>query len=222
MERLWGDLLPLVWRVARWQDSRSTWLVMAFCCLGLVGIGHYVLERYIYMQPCEQCVYIRYAFLVIALGGFIAAIQPSNKALKTMGYVLAFYGAIRGIMFSLRLCDIHYAAHSDELIFGVQGCSALPYFDFGLPLDRWIPSLFRPVGDCGFDSPIVPNDVALSGFQKWLIDLYAQGWYLIPSEQFGNMAQCCLFAFGLCCVCLGAMLLAYLIESTSPDSRQTR
>lgn len=198
--------------IYQWQQARFLWLLMVAVCLALVLVAHYVFQEYGYMKPCEQCVYIRYAFLVMALGGIIAAINPKNIVLRGIGYVLAFYGTIRGIMFSIKLDKIHEAAHGDDP-FGVQGCSAVPSFDFGLPLHVWFPSLFNPTGDCGFDAPTVPEDVVLEGFRKSFVEFYENGWYLIPSQEFGNMAQCCLIAYVVCFVILAIMLVSHFSKA---------
>ncbi len=196
--------------IAKWQDKRFLWLLMSVLCLLLLMISHFLLQGYGYMQPCEQCVYIRYVLVIVALGGIITAIKPSNAILKIVGYLLAFYGAIRGMMFSLKLNTIHHAINSDDF-FGVQGCSLIPHFDFNLPLHIWAPAWFGPTGDCGLDAPIIPDNVVLEGFRKVFVESYSDGWYLIPSLQFGNMAQCCLFAFSVCLVCLSAMLASFII-----------
>ena len=163
------------------------------------------------MKPCEQCVYIRFAFLCMAIGGLVAAINPQNIALKIIGYIFGFWGIIQGIMYSIKLNKIHHAAHSDNP-FGVQGCSAEPSFPLGLPLDKWAPDWFKPTGDCGFDAPIVPDGVELSSLQQWLVDFYSEGWYLIPSQHLVNMAQACLFAYILCFLLLGAMFASWILK----------
>lgn len=210
LKGLWSEFKtsPIL-ALARWQDARFLWILMSVVCITLVVVAHSFFQEFAYMAPCEQCVYIRYAFLVMALGGIIATIKPNNVALKIIGYVLAFYGTIRGMMFSYKLNAIHHAAHGDDP-FGVQGCSAVPSFDFGLPLHIWFPGLFNPTGDCGFDNSLVPFGVEVSGFQKAVVDFYADGWYLIPSQHFGNMAQCCLVAYIVCFVILVAMLCSWL------------
>lgn len=42
------------------------------------------------MEPCEQCVYIRFDMLVMAIGGMIALINPTNNIIKIFSYSLAF------------------------------------------------------------------------------------------------------------------------------------
>jgi disulfide bond formation protein DsbB len=173
-------------------------------------LAHAVFQVWLYMQPCEHCVYIRFAFFCIVLGGVCAAVNPRNPILKVLGYLLAFYGGIKGIGYCLKLNTIHQVVRSDDP-FGVQGCSTDPVFPWGLPLDNWFPDWFKPTGDCGFDSPIVPADVTLSGLQQWLVDYYADGWYLWPAAHFINMAQACLITFGAILLFLAVAALSWLI-----------
>ena len=146
----------------------------------------------------------------MALGGLIAIINPKNLLLALAGYLLAFWGAIQGIMYSVKLIKIHDAVHGDDP-FGVQGCSTEPHYPFGLPLERWAPDWFLPTGDCGYDNPLVPEGVTLDGFQKYLVDLYGDGWYLIPSSKFMSMADCTLIGFGVCFVVLAAMFICKIL-----------
>ena len=133
----------------------------------------------------------------MALGGLVAIINPKNLLLAALGYLLAFWGAIQGIMYSAKLIKIHDAVHGDD--------------PFGLPLERWAPDWFLPTGDCGYDNPMVPDGVTLSGFQKYLVDLYEDGWYLIPSSKFMSMAECTLIGFGVCFVVLAAMFICKIL-----------
>lgn len=211
-KNLWQEFKSCpIGTIAKWQDARLLWLVMAAASIFLILVAHTLFQHYVYMKPCEQCVYIRFAFLCMAIGGLVAAINPKNVVLKLIGYVFGFWGIIQGIMYSVKLNAIHHAAHSDNP-FGVQGCSAEPRFPFGLPMDTWAPDWFKPTGDCGFDAPIVPDGVELSGLQQFLVDFYADGWYLFPASHSVNMAQACLFAYILCFILLGAMGVSWILK----------
>lgn len=84
-------------------------------CDGHVNyLAHSFFQIYLYMAPCEQCVYIRYAMFVMVIGGLVAAINPKNIILKLIGCVMAFYGSILGLKFSLKLNDIHHAVHNPD------------------------------------------------------------------------------------------------------------
>ena len=198
-------------KMAKFQDSRISWAILVFVSVALVVIAHSLFQNYAYMPPCEQCVYIRFAFLCMALGGVIAIINPKNLLFALVGYVFAFWGAVQGIMYSVKLAKIHDAVHGDDP-FGVQGCSTEPHYPFGLPLEKWAPDWFMPTGDCGYDSPMVPDGVVLSDLQKNIVDLYADGWYLVPSSKFMSMADCTLLGFGVCFVVLALMLVSKLLS----------
>ena len=198
-------------KMAKFQDSRISWAILVFVSVALVVIAHSLFQNYAYMPPCEQCVYIRFAFLCMALGGVIAMINPKNLLFAIIGYVFAFWGAVQGIMYSVKLAKIHDAVHGDDP-FGVQGCSTEPHYPFGLPLEKWAPDWFMPTGDCGYDSPMVPDGAVLSDLQKNIVDLYADGWYLVPSSKFMSMADCTLLGFGICFVVLALMLVSKLLS----------
>lgn len=196
------------------QNQRFIWLVMFVSMLGMVLLAHGFFQNYLYMAPCEQCVYIRFSMLVMALGGLLAAINPKNLILKISGYILGFYGAIIGIKYSTKLQGIHAAVNSDDpfAMLGMQGCSLTPNFPFNLPLAKLAPDWFQPTGDCGYDAPIVPSGVELSSLQQFFVDLYSQGWYLIPSAKFADMASCTLLAYVVALVLLFIMLTGWIVS----------
>ncbi|MDR0250719.1 MAG: protein-disulfide oxidoreductase DsbI [Burkholderiales bacterium] len=200
----------------KWQNQRFLWILMAAAMGGMVFLAHAFFQVYLYMPPCEQCVYIRFAMLVMMAGGLIAAINPKNIVLKLMGCVAAFYGSITGILYSLKLNKIHHAIHDPAGdFFGVQGCSMEPSFPFELPLAKWAPEWFSPTGDCGYDAPIVPGNVTLDGVQQWFVNMYtaSEGWYLIPSLKFMNMAQACFMAFGMILAAIIIMAVVWSIKA---------
>ena len=55
---MWTDLRsqPLD-TLARWQDRRALWLLMVGLSLFMVVLAHSVFQVWLYMRPCEQCVY---------------------------------------------------------------------------------------------------------------------------------------------------------------------
>lgn len=142
-------------------------------------------------------------------GGTLAGISPKNIILKLIAYALSFWGAILGIMYSLKLDKIHKAARGDDP-FGVQGCLIQPRYPFNLPLHELAFDWFLPTGDCECDNPVVPDGAALDALQRYFIDIYSDGWYLVPSIKFMNIVQCTLLGFGVCySACSYASMLYY-------------
>lgn len=97
------NMTNIINKISNWQDTRTPWIIMVIISAGLVVTSHSFFQNYLYMRPCEQCVYIRFAFLCMTLGGTLAGISPKNIILKLIAYALSFWGAILGIMYSLKL-----------------------------------------------------------------------------------------------------------------------
>lgn len=175
--------------------KRSSWLAVSGFAVFLVIFAHAVFQKWLFMEPCEQCVYIRFAFVLVAIGALLVALKPSNFFFSLPGLAVSLYGALYGLSSSLQLAQIHAAMHSEEsdAFLGIEGCSTSARYPFDLPLDVWFPDWFAATGECGIDAPVVPSNTILSGLQAYFVDLYkaADGWYLIPSLQWGNMAECC-------------------------------
>lgn len=215
-------------RLCRWQDTRKPWAILITVTISLTFIAHFLFQEYFFMEPCEQCVYIRFDMFVIAMGGMIALINPANNIIKIFSYSLAFYGIWLGLKHCLTLNHIHDAIHSENPFAGVDGCRKIPIYPFNLPLHEWVPSWFLPTGECGMDSPVVPKNAYnnLDAFQKFFIGtppdfengFYSKGWYLIPSLNFMNMAICCLMAFLCCLIMLFAMFMSYVLNKSKSSA----
>lgn len=186
-------------------NTRVFWIILGIVAIGIVLFSHFVIQEFLLIPPCEQCVYIRYAFVVLMLGCFIVALEPRSWILKSIGVIVILYALVRGIVAARTLNTIHIAL-KEGIVFGLKGCSLEPQFDFNLPLDTWIPQLFRPLGFCGYDMPYV--NMELSPFREWFIALYAEGWYVIPSLELGSMAQCALIIFVLYGLVLSVLMVA--------------
>ena len=73
---MWKDLRTSpVDTLVRWQEQRLLWLLMAVAMGALIILAHSFFQIYLYMAPCEQCVYIRYAMFVMVIGGLVATMQ---------------------------------------------------------------------------------------------------------------------------------------------------
>ncbi|EKD6911819.1 protein-disulfide oxidoreductase DsbI [Campylobacter coli] len=207
----------LYWFVyfSKWQDMRNPWFIMSIIMISLVLIAHFLFQEYLYIRPCEQCVYIRLDMLIIALGGIIALINPKNTIIKILAYTLAFYGIWLGLEHSLNLNRIHEAISTENPFSGVNGCRDIPLYPFNLPLHERFPSWFKPVGQCGMDFPMVPKSAYLNAFQEFFVGkngIYNNGWYLIPSLKFMNMATCCFIAFLCSFILLFIMFVSYVFS----------
>ncbi len=178
----------------QWQEQRAVWLVMSGAALFLILSAMGYFQWFLEMDPCEICVYIRFSQFCILFAGLIIVINPKLPVLKFLGLVLAWYGVIQGMIWSIDLNELHHASHALDDVMAAGGdlfaagggegaCSTEPKFPLGLPLHEWFPYEFQPSGICGED------DWSLLGL---------------------NMAQYCIIAYTCFALALGAVTLGTL------------
>jgi len=185
------------------QEARRIWFFLALIAFIPVLIAHYFFQNYLYMRPCEHCVYLRLDMLFIAFGAFLCFVYPKSKILKVLAFILIFYGVFMGIKHSLILQKIYAMVLEENPFGGIEGCKNIPQFIFNLPLHEWFKGWFLPSGECGNDKPFVLEGTILSPLQEFFIGqapyfqngLYSKGWFLIPQYSFINMAQFCFLLF---------------------------
>lgn len=172
-------------------DEKKIYCLFFCLCVFCLLLSHIFFQNYLFMRPCEQCVYVRFAFCILIFS-FIFLLF---KRIQFLGFSLAFFGIFYGLKASFKLMQIHSALLLNNPF--LASCSTYPSFAFNLPLDRLFPSLFLPTGICALDAPTPPSDVNLSALQEFFIDFYSQGWYLVPKFEFMSMAEASLFIFSL-------------------------
>ena len=185
-------------------NEKRIYLLILFGSIFCLILSHAFFQNYLFMQPCEQCIYVRFAFCVLIL----ACILLCFKFVKFLGFSLAFFGIFCGLKASLKLMQIHAALLSNNPF--LASCSNFPHFAFNIPLDKFFPSLFTITGICGLDAPTPPSDVNLSVTQSFFVELYSQGWYLIPKYHFITMAEASTLIFALILLLLFMLFLKKL------------
>jgi len=183
-----------------------------FISLFALSYAHFFLQNYLFMRPCEQCVYIRFAMSVIILGAVLGILSEffKNHFLSFLALLMLFLGVILGFYHSFLLAEI-YKALEESNPFGISGCSNQARFIFSLSLDEYFPKLFKPSGICGLESAFVSEGANLSSLQEFFIGtrsddfssgIYSKGWFLIPGANLINMAQACFVLFGVLSLCV--------------------
>ncbi|TQR27591.1 disulfide bond formation protein B [Campylobacter sp. MIT 97-5078] len=184
------------------KSSQALWLWLFSISFFSLLYSHFFLQHYLFMQPCEQCVYVRFAFSVILCASIVGYFKFAW--LKSVAYAFIFWAIFLGFKACLMLLHSYEAIKTNNP-FGINACSDTPHFPFKLPLHELLPSLFAISGSCGFDAPRVSENTQLSSIQEFFIGtlehgfsdgLYSKGWYLIPSFEFVNMATACMIIFG--------------------------
>jgi disulfide bond formation protein DsbB len=106
--------------------------------------------------------------VVIFVSALWAALAPQRLFFKIPGYLLSFAAILEGLRLSWLLEEIN--VKSLYLLDLNEGCKALvASFPFGLPLARWLPAHFRPIGVCGVDSIWFFLGLSMT---QWLIIVY--------------------------------------------------
>ncbi|WP_086228211.1 disulfide bond formation protein B [Campylobacter sp. P0109] len=187
------------------MSSKRLWIYIGVFMLFCVGVAHFIFQNYLYMRPCVQCIYIRYYMIIAGFGAIFIAIFYKQILLYIFGILVFSYGAICGLLESLKLNTIHQAI-ANANPFGVKGCLDRPIFELKIAWDEIMPSLFKATGQCGLDMPMVPTDIRLDAIQDYFVSLYQDGWYLIPSLKLINMAQISIIIFSVALI-LGLILL---------------
>lgn len=205
--------------IRKFKESRALWLFLTLLTLIPVLIAHYFLQNYLYMRPCEQCVYIRFDMLLVSFGAFLGFLNPNKRFLKCLAFIFAFYGCYLGLEHSFILEKI-YTSVKSENPFGVSPCKLNPTFPFNLPLQEYFSEWFMPSGECGNDKAFVPQGAVLSPLQEFFIGqspyfengIYSKGWYLIPYFNFLNLAQTCILIFSFVFVCFLCLFAIFIVN----------
>lgn len=204
------------------HQTRIAWCSLFLFTSFLLAISHYFFQTFLYMKPCEQCVYIRFAMFCIAFGSLAATFCPHSNAMIFFAYLLGFYGIFYGTQAALTLQHIHEMVLADNPFIAMSGCKKIPIYPFNLPLHIWFPSWFLPTGECGLDAPMISQEAIenLNVIQKFFIEQYANGWYLIPQLKWINMATFCLIYFIVCGFFLLYLLVALLRQYLFPHQKR--
>lgn len=149
--------------------SNSRWCWVALFVLGLVleGCGLYF-QYGLRLEPCVNCVYERALYLSFILAGLIGMLSPSFFLTRVLAELVFMAGSAGGVMVAItHIRDVEQSAAS---IFG-SVCQLKADFPDFLPLDEWLPWMFRPTGGC------VPLDWSLLGFgmPQWVLFSFACG-----------------------------------------------
>ena len=79
-----------------WQNFRALWLLGGLTALAMELIAYFFFQKFLAMDPCEMCVYIRFSMLVMFAGGMLVAINPRLPWLRLAGYVVVGWAVDKG------------------------------------------------------------------------------------------------------------------------------
>lgn len=122
--------------------SPRQWMaLMSLACVGMLGFGMY-LQHVVGLEPCPMCIVQRYALVLVAIFGVVAAIS-GKKPLQITGILLVLVFAIGGAFVAARQTWLQW--YPPE----ISSCGRDIYGMIEtFPLQRAIPMIFRGSGDC--------------------------------------------------------------------------
>jgi disulfide bond formation protein DsbB len=114
---------------------------MALSSVALLGFGMY-LQHVVGLEPCPMCIVQRYALVLVALFGAIAAALPGPKAHRWMAVLLLLIAGFGAFV----------AARQSWLQWYPPEIATCGRDFYGMiesfPLERVVPMIFRGSGDC--------------------------------------------------------------------------
>ena len=166
----------------RITQQRASWLLLLGSALFL-ELCAMVFQHGLGLFPCVMCIYERIAILGILAAALLALINPQKWWLRWPALLIWLGSAIEGLRLSLRHVDIQLNPSP------FNTCSPFAEFPSWLPLDKWVPWLFNPTGDCaelqwsflGWEMP------------QWLVLFFAVYLIIALAVIVGNLAK------GRCC-----------------------
>ncbi|WP_375054890.1 disulfide bond formation protein DsbB [Zobellella sp. DQSA1] len=142
--------------------SRFAWALLTAGSLALLLIALFF--QYVKgYHPCVMCVYQRAALTGVIFAGLVGWLMPRHGLFSN----LALLGWLAASYQGFRLAEEHVGYQLNPSPF--NQCSSFAEFPAWAPLDRWLPALFHPTGDCA------DVDWSLLGWSmpQWLMGIFA-------------------------------------------------
>ena len=115
---------------------------MSAGCVAMLAFGILYLQNVVGLDPCPMCIVQRYALILVAIFGAVAAVS-GKKALQISGIFLVLVFAVGGAFVAARQTWLQWyppeIASCGRDIYGMIET---------FPLQRAIPMIFRGSGDC--------------------------------------------------------------------------
>ncbi|AWX15822.1 disulfide bond formation protein B [Mergibacter septicus] len=146
----------------QWSQQRSSWFVLAFSALVLEVVALYF-QHGLGLKPCVMCIYERIALWGVFFGGVIGFLAPSSWLLRLLGIGVGLWSAVKGLFLAVQHVD--YQLNPAPW----NRCDLFVNFPQTLPLDHWLPAMFKATGDC---SQVQWQFLGYS-MPQWLIVVFA-------------------------------------------------
>ncbi|TCP96831.1 thiol:disulfide interchange protein DsbB [Cricetibacter osteomyelitidis] len=121
--------------------QRKYWLLLLISTLALEATALYF-QHGMGLKPCVMCIYERVALFGIAFAAIFGSLAPGLLIMRLIALVIGLGSAIKGL--TITLTHLDYQTNPAPW----KQCSFFAEFPETLPLDKWLPAVFNPTGNC--------------------------------------------------------------------------
>ena len=163
-------------RLHDFSRKKTPWLGLLAVSM-LPFILALVFQHFLGMLPCVLCIYQRVALLGIAFSALLVLLAPTCRFLRALGFVAWGYSAFKGLLVAWEQTQ-RYLNPSQ-----FTTCAFKVNFPEWLPLDSWLPQVFRAYTACE------PFDWSLLGLKlpQWMVFMFATHLAVVSVTAFTNV-----------------------------------
>ena len=150
--------------IQKFTSGRTCWFLL-FLFSAIIESCALYFQYGLNLRPCVECVYERAAVALFGVCGLMGMLMPAVKIMR----FLTSSGFLASSIFGLTVSIEHYL-ETVKTGFGAT-CRLKADFPSFLPLDEWMPFMFRPLDTCG------PLDWSLLGLSmpEWIMIIFSCG-----------------------------------------------
>ncbi len=141
-------------KLAGFNRSALFWWLLILLCVGLEA-GALFYQFVLGDDPCVLCVHVRAWVLGIGLAAALGLLLRKSW----VGLMIA---NLVTLGFAAGLLERSYQVLGAERGFTDGVCSMNANFPAWLPLDQWLPAVFKPLESCGFTPWVIPDLVSMA------------------------------------------------------------
>lgn len=144
------------------STQRLGWFLLLLSALALELTALYF-QHGMALQPCVLCIYERVALFGVLIAGIVGLLAPQRLVIRLMAIGIGLASAVKGLFIALKHVD--YQMNPAPW----KQCSVFADFPETLPLDQWLPFMFKPTGSC---NEITWTFLGVS-MAQWIVVIFA-------------------------------------------------